>query len=51
LASTLVVVVGDSLDQLQQKTQQYLLSGLNMEGHGTSKTLGNTMRRPTEHCF
>ena len=40
LASTVVRVVGERLDHLQQKTQQYLLSGLNMEGHGTSNTLG-----------
>jgi len=51
LASTVVIVVGDCLDQLQQKTQQYLLSGFNMEGHGASNTLVNTTKRPKEHCF
>ena len=51
LASTVVLVVGGCLDQLQQKTHQYLLSRLNMEGHGTSKTLGNTTKLPTELCF
>jgi hypothetical protein len=51
LASALVLVVGGCLDQLQQKTQQYLLSAINMEGQDTSKTLGNKTKRPTEHCF
>jgi hypothetical protein len=46
-----VLVVGACLDQLQQKTQRYLLSGLNMEGHGISKTLGSTTKLRTEHCF
>lgn len=51
LASTVVLVVGGCLDQLQQKTQQYLLSGFNMEGHDASNTLENMAKRPKEHCF